>query len=92
MHELVPFKHDTPDIGSIALEKLTWKVINVLFYFKYLTSMSNIPYEIKSSRKFQDTMESYFSLINNAIFNSKPYLGFDNTNDIISRFTEHVLK
>ena len=54
--------------------------------------MSNIICEIKSFRKFQDTVESKLSLMENAIVNSKSYSRFENANNGTSRFIENILE
>ena len=57
--------------------------------------MSNIIFEVKSFRKFQETVEkskSKLSLMENAIVNSKSYSGFKNTDNGTSRFIENIFK
>ena len=89
-NELAPFTVDTPDIGSIVLEEPNLEGEKVTIAGNNNTLMSNILYEIKSFRKFQEIVESKLSLMENVIVNSKPYSIFENTNNSSSRFIENV--
>lgn len=92
MNELVPLTQDTPDIGSIVLEKDKMEGKKVTNAEHNNTLMSNMLYETKSLRKFQQTIESKWSLMENAIVNRKLCFGFKNTNNSTLRFIGNVLK
>ena len=48
--------------------------------------------KLKSFRKFQETVESKSRFMKNAIVNSKPFSGFEDTNNNISGFIKNILK
>ena len=95
MNALFTFRQDAPNIWSIVLEKKNLESEKLRNEEDKNALMSNIIFEVKSFRKFQETVEkskSKLSLMENAIVNSKSYSGFKNTDNGTSRFIENIFK
>ena len=91
MNELAPFKQNTLDIG-IFLEEANQEGEKVTNEVNNNILMSSILYEIKSFRKFQETVESLLSLLENTTVSSKSYPDLENTNNVTPGLIENVLK
>ena len=92
MNALFTFRQDAPNIWSIVLEKKNLESEKLRNEEDKNALMSNIIFEVKSFRKFQETVERKLSLMENAIVNSKSYSGFKNTDNGTSRFIENIFK